>query len=217
MNAFNQSMPLGAAADEPGLACNHINSLNKELCEWTGIYHIWKNFSANHEWLGVSHYRRSAPLFLRDNEELVKSILMHYDAIAWYPATIRLKSHVIAHHNKLWNVIHSLVSPHIRQDEYKSYLRMIDKPMIHPLANCFIMKTPDFVAYCNWAWAILGPLVESIKKEPLELFEVQLKGTRALAHMSEYLFPIYVKFNLKQVLMLSEVGGVDSHPVIVQL
>tara|TARA_Y100001934_G_C12323561_1_gene761341 strand:+ start:1192 stop:1890 length:699 start_codon:yes stop_codon:yes gene_type:complete len=193
----------------------NINNLNKELCEWTGIFDVWKNEVNKHNWIGVSHYRRPAPSSLRKSQGLVDNLLNNYQAITWHSSTIYIKKHVEYHHGSLWNLLDSLVRYNFSDEEIVLYESLLNRPMIHPLANCFIMKSVDFEAYCNWVWKIINPIVLKISENPVELFGLQLKGTRVMAYICEYLFPIYVKLHLKNVLMMTEVGAKDSHPIIV--
>ena len=77
------------------------------------------------------------------------------------------------------------------------------------------MKSVDFEACFNWVWKIINPIVLQISENPVELFGLQLKGTRVMVYICEYLFPIYVKIHLKNVLMMTEVGAEDSNSLIV--
>ena len=130
---------------------------NKQYCELTGIYWVWKNDSA--DFLGFSHYRRKFILtdaqliFIRSGEVdiVVTEPMVNFDTVKGQYA----KDHCEEDWNKLFQIIEEYAH------EYIESFKMVQDSKYYYAYNMFIMKREIFNKYCEFIF----PVLEHCEKE----------------------------------------------------
>ena len=175
----------------------NISDKNKNYCELTGIYWIWKNISANI--VGCCHYRRyftnanystDSQFFLKLTD--IERIMKKYDVIVPVPKYYKksiIESVNIAPNKKDMEEIEKairIVSP----DYLSSYYEFISGNKTY-LYNMCIMKKKYFDSYCEW----LFPILFYIEKD-YDISKEDAYRSRLFGFLSERLLTVWIKRNI---------------------
>lgn len=178
--------------DDDGI---NISFKNKNYCELTGLYWIWKNQDC--DIVGISHYRRFftknkfsenfQPLRLEDAEKILKTkdIIVpkrRRDAIP-------VKEHYARrHYESDLDLIRNIV-----KGSYADYIEDFDdafsKYFLFP-CNMMICKKKVFDDYCTWLFDILEKLELAIDISQRDDYQKRVYG-----FLSERLFMVWVIHN----------------------
>lgn len=179
---------------------DNISVKNKNFCELTGLYWIWKNDNSSKN-IGIVHYRRYfVNDFLNNNDFLdvddIESILKDYDmilpkkeiygetAIEQYSKNSGFKTDF----DKVRQIIEML---------YPDYLDSYDKVMNNNKMyqyNMFICNKEIFNNYCKWLFDILFELEKNI-----DLTERNDYQKRIYGFISERLLNVWVSKNKMRI------------------
>lgn len=144
---------LGYTGDDTG---KHISGKNRNYCELTGIYWIWKNISC--DIVGICHYRR---YFTQGKQlltqEYIERTLKDYDAITVVSgltdqACVR-DQYEHYHHIGDLNLCRTIL-----EEKYPDYLDAFDHCMscnLFSLGNMIITRKDIYDEYCAWLFDIL--------------------------------------------------------------
>jgi len=198
----NRPMAVGPAAlacRQPGIltdaeGTDQISALNLQLNEWTGIYWLWRHLpelTDSDAWIGVSHYRRPAPAFMRTDGAIVDRLLRDYDLLAWIPNISALEQQAAPANPGLFATIWTTVEAVFDRPLRERLTAMSAVPMIHPFSNCFVMTKPRFADYAAWSWRLLEPLVVAAHRAQRVDPAFALDAPRNLGFLSERLLPLY--------------------------
>lgn len=140
----------------------NISYKNKNYCELTGIYWLWKNVSDDH--IGIEHYRRLfSHSFLKKsllNDDEIKKILSKYDIIL--PFQKKFNMSIEKDYVKNSGYKKDLDNTRkIIQRKYPDYLNTYDNFMLQDtmsLYNMMILSSGKFDRYCSWLFDILFEL-----------------------------------------------------------
>lgn len=138
-------------ADFPDNVGENISEKNKQYCELTALYWLWKHCEDSY-W-GICHYRRNFELDERD----IKNILTHQiDVILPVPTLLytSLEKHYIeCHGEKEWNVMKAVLF-----EKYPKY-RKLSQKVFHAGTfyeyNMILAKKDIMDDYCSWLFDIL--------------------------------------------------------------
>lgn len=160
-NACNQEwerdIQVGAAltklkiADTTDCSGNHISKKNRQYCELTAQYWIWKNASAGY--VGLCHYRRRFALSKEDVDNLVGSCV---DVVVTNPVvnvpdvlTMYGKNHILNDWEIMKDGIRKLCCEYLKSLEY------VERSTYYIPYNMFIMRKDVLDRYCEWLFPIL--------------------------------------------------------------
>lgn len=182
---------LGYLKDNVG---ENISQKNKNYCELTGVYWIWKN--TNDEIKGLVHYRRYFNCsFKKSNiisDNAVKKILKKYDVIL--PFEMKLSTTVLDNYTEKCGFQKDVqLVREIIINKYPEYLKTYDdlwKDNKLRLFNMIIANKDIFDDYTNWLFDILFELE---KKTDLSNYNDYQK--RIYGFMSERLLNVYFRKN----------------------
>lgn len=177
---------------------DNISVKNRNYCELTGLYWIWKN-TTDHI-VGICHYRRffvkKGYFLLRDSflsNKDIENIMEYYDVIL--PEAKVLHKNTVLCINYAPNMedmqeIQTAIS--VLYPEYLNDYRAYLKQNKTYLFNMCVMKRIYFDAYCNWIFDIL---------EYVEVHHDMEKETdnyrkRLFGFLSERLIYVWVRHNI---------------------
>lgn len=190
---------LGFLRDDEG---ENISAKNKNYCELTAYYWIWKN--AKDDIVGLCHYSRyfskrradTSPQFYLTVPEIEK-ILNKYDVIL--PEHFYWRKHNVATgYDSGEGFLKDLDTiRHIIDELYPDYTKLYDNILTRKEAsycNMVIMRKGDFDQYCTWLFNILG---EAEKR--IDISDYTPEEKRIFGYMSEILLNLWVEKNHKSV------------------
>ena len=134
----------------------NISEKNKQFCELTGLYWIWKN--AKEDYVGLAHYRRHFLL----PEKWMEIVTEHdIDVILPVPLYVApsIKENYRERHDATdWDYVEQYIKEHI-PEEYDGFLRIMGGNLYSP-CNMVIAKKEVFDELCTWLFPILLAAVE---------------------------------------------------------
>lgn len=177
----------------------NISHKNKNYCELTGIYWIWKNIHC--DVVGICHYRRfftkskifnSEKYFL--NTEDIEKIMKNYDVILptpfYYEKNI-LDSVNIAPNKKDIQILGEAIKE-ISPEYYSTYKKFLHGYKSY-LYNMCIMKKKDFNRYCSWLFPILQYVEDNYDISKEDEYRSRLFG-----FLSERLIKVWIMKNISE-------------------
>lgn len=203
--AFQQSIPSGYHVLQVGAAFgedlgylkdntgDNISEKNKNYCELTGLYWIWKN--TDEDIVGLCHYRRylsNRPLDRKLKHILsvddIDNRLAKNDIILPYPVYTRKtvgEYFCENHSSKDFNTARSIIAK-----SFPDYLEDFDAVMNgHTCYQCnmFISSKEKADAYCEWLFAVLYEMEKETDLTGYSPYQARLFG-----FMSERLLGVWV-------------------------
>lgn len=161
---------------------DNISIKNREYCELTVWYWIWKNDT--HKIVGLNHYRR---LFQLDYKTIVQ-LLENVDFIVPEPYFFRCsleREYEIFHHKKdLEILLEILHEKHPDWDDYVSTIFHSNRLIPY---NMFIASKKISDEYFSWLFPILFEL-----ENHLDLTNYNAYQKRAMGFLAERLFTLYI-------------------------
>jgi len=161
----------------------NISLKNKQYCEMTAAYWIWKN--GLHEWIGLEHYRRHLlvqPEVLYDDVDAVLPL-----PYICYPSTAAQLRRFISE-DVFLAMCKALQALHPK--EYKSYHKILNGPYQYTY-NLVCAKRQVYSDYCSWFFEITEYMEGMTAEVP------EIANTRALSYVAEALTNIYFMHNAK--------------------
>lgn len=138
---------------------DNISRKNKEYCELTALYWIWKHDKS--EFVGLSHYRRKFDISEYEMECLYQS---NVDVIVTVPVInlLSVRTQYEKDHNiKDWDIM--LAAVHELYPEYDAVAEQIQNGYFYFAYNMFIARKNIFNDYCEWLFHILDYCEAKIK------------------------------------------------------
>lgn len=131
---------------------DNISEKNRQYCELTALYWIWKHDKS--KFSGLSHYRRRFDIHEEQVEQL---ILSDIDVVVTVPvlnfAGVR-QQYCKDHDESDWNIMTEAV-----KEIHPEYLHALDKVqngIFYYAYNMFIARREIFDDYCSWLFPILS-------------------------------------------------------------
>lgn len=175
----------GYEGDDTG---DNISAKNKNYCELTGIYWIWKNVQCDA--VGICHYRR---YFVRDEDFLkkdyIESVLKDYDIIVPNSSFTKYSS-VGEHYEKEHHWKDMLICRDVIGEQCPDYLDAFDLCMncnLFSVGNMVITKKDIFDSYCQWLFGILFEVEKRVDISDYDAFQARIMG-----YLSERLFRVWL-------------------------
>lgn len=187
LQSYELSIQAGAALTDLRVAPlrddtgDNISKKNKQYCEMTATYWVWKN--TTHRWKGIEHYRRH--LLVRPEE-------LHDDIDAILPLPYLCYPHTVSQFRRFVSedVLQALLKAlqELHPNEYEAYYRILYGPYQYTY-NLVCAKEAVFHAYCQWFFQITEYMETLVKDVP------ELGTTRALSYVAEVLTNLYFMHN----------------------
>ncbi len=134
----------------------NISEKNKQFCELTGLYWIWKN--ASEDYVGLEHYRRH---FILPDDWLQRVIDNDVDVILPIPLYVSPsveENYKGRHVASDWDFVMDYLRE--RHPNDYAFARDFFKGNLYSPCNMFIGKKPIIDAFCEWLFPILFALEE---------------------------------------------------------
>ena len=175
---------------------DNISKKNKNYCELTALYWIWKNTSE--DIVGLTHYRR---FFFKNilSKQLLKikdieKILTRNDIIL--PNKVHLDITIEEHYKKYHHIEDLQKCKKIIEKMYPEYKEAFEKILKRKSLyafNMFIMNKNKFNDYMEWLFNIFNELEKTIDISGYDEYNKRIYG-----FLSERLFNVWIeKQNLK--------------------
>jgi len=135
---------------------DNISEKNKQFCELTGLYWIWKN--ASEDYVGLEHYRRH---FILPDDWLQRVIDNDVDLILPIPLYVSPsveENYKGRHVASDWDFVMDYLKEHHPKDY--AFAKDFFKGNLYSPCNMFIGKKPVIDAFCEWLFPILFALEE---------------------------------------------------------
>lgn len=173
---------------------NNISNLNRNFCELTALYWIWKNSTMQN--VGLCHYRR---FFVEKKEnvyelisiERLNEILKNYDLVVPYahkmPCRYDYFYEMCLKNDALKKVCDYLIS---KNSEYKIIIRRLLKGKKNHCYNMFYCKKELIDRYSEWLFDILLNL-----KDKIDISNWSVQQQRVYGYLSEFLFNVWIYYN----------------------
>lgn len=187
---------LGYQKDNEGI---NISEKNKNYCELTGLYWLWKNKINDYDYIGLDHYRRyfASSNFgnkkdrIIDSKQLTK-LLENNDVLLPrqrnYFIETNYTQYIHSHHKEDLDLTRQII-----KDKYSDYLKSYDYVMNLTKGhrfNMFVMKSDILNDYCTWLFDILFEL-----EKRLDISNYDKNDARVFGFVSERLLDVYIKRN----------------------
>lgn len=198
---INKDINLSKIKDNKGI---NISSKNRNYCELTGLYWMWKHSKENI--IGLVHYRR---FFFKNislnnknilKSEDIKKLMNKYDIIV--PTMGHTYMSVYDQYNKYHDIKDLLLCGKIIKKKYPEYYpefeKLLNKKQYYPF-NMFITKKEIMDKYCEWLFDILFESEKTINKT---LDKKDNYNKRVYGFLSERLFNVWLntnKLNIKEM------------------
>ena len=184
---------------------DHISEKNKNFCELTGVYWIWKNVSA--DIVGICHYRRyftKAVFSVRSKfflgyEDIVH-IMQQYDVIVppkHYYEDCVIKSVKIAPNQRDMEELEKAIE-HVCPEYIDSYIEFISNNFSY-LYNMCIMKKDLFDKYCEWLFEILFFIEKDYDISKEDDYRARLFGFLSERLLGVWMMKNHDKIRIKEV------------------
>lgn len=165
-----------------------ISIKNKNYCELTGLYWIYKNIKC--DIVGICHYRR---YFVKNedflNQEYIEGILKDYDIIVPFSGdteySTNLEHYKEVHYIKDMEICKDVVLS--KHPNYKEAFDLFLNTNLASLGNMFIARKEIFDEYCQWLFGILFEVEKRIDISNYDPFQARIFG-----YLSERLFRIWL-------------------------
>ena len=154
---YDRNIQVGAAltnlkiSDVTDYSGDNISAKNREYCELTALYWIWKNVKS--EYVGLCHYRRRFVLTGEDVDKLVNSQI---DVVVTNPVVNVpnvLDMYKKNHLSRDWMVMVKGIEKLNR--DYLESLKYVENSNYYFPYNMFIMRKDILDHYCEWLFPIL--------------------------------------------------------------
>lgn len=168
---------------------DNISEKNKNYCELTALYWIWKNYHA--DIVGMVHYRRYLNYkgHIITGEE-INTLLAKYDILLptkWCGMKNNYDQYDMCHPGHDMDVVRDIV-----EKKYPEYVKYYDQYMrSHDtyLLNMFICKKKIIDEYCEWLFPILFEVESRVDISERDSYQQRIFG-----FLSERLFNVWILY-----------------------
>ncbi len=196
LSRFSWEIPIqaGAALTEQRICevqdntGEHISHKNREYCELTALYWIWKNDDA--DYVGICHYRRHFEL---DQERIKRLAGSDIDVVLTLPILNFPSVREVYRHDHVetdWDCM--LEAIRILCPVYMAEAIELQNGNFYYAYNMLIARKPIFDDYCSWLFPILQYCETHCEKKD------NAYQNRYIGFLAERLLTIYMKHHEKE-------------------
>ena len=194
----------------------NISNKNKNYCELTGLYWLWKNTSD--EYIGIEHYRR---LFSHDffgnkltTDLEIKTILEKYYVILPFRKKFNtsIEKDYILHSGYERDLKHTREIIELKYPEYLNTYEEFMSQNTMCLFNMMISKRDKFDEYCKWLFDILFELESKTNLEGYSDYEKRIYG-----FIAERLLNVWILHNELNVFNMGVINTEQKQNLTAQI
>jgi hypothetical protein len=163
---------------------DNISLRNRDYCECTGLYWIWKNTSGQN-YVGIEHYRRRLKI---DDGSISFMIDNDVDLVLALPQFVMKKTYdffvdcLIYRHD--WNLMCKFVLAY--DESYREILEKYDESWFYFSCNLCLFKREWFDRYCEFAFAVAFQIEEEYRMKGV------YRNDRYMGYIFENLLSLFV-------------------------
>lgn len=162
--SYEKVIQVGAALTESRVYPNvltddlgdNISEKNKQFCELTALYWIWKN--ATEDIVGLVHYRRHFILPKDWQERMINNDIDVILPLPLYVTPSVGENYRKRHDFSDWDYMLQYIKEN-RSEEYEDVKKVFEGNLYSP-CNMFVMKRNVLLDLCQWMFPILDAVVE---------------------------------------------------------
>lgn len=170
----------------------NISHKNRQYCELTALYWIWKNDRS--DYVGLGHYRRHFEM----NEEMLRQLAgSDIDVVLTIPIldvpdvrSVYQRDHV----GKDWDMLLEAVKA--LEPDYLETFRELEEGQFYYAYNMFIMRRPILESYCKWLFPLLA-YCEAHGGGHGDRYQ-----SRYIGFLAEHLMSVYFLYHRKEYKMV---------------
>lgn len=163
----------------------NISQKNREYCELTALYWIWKNNKS--KYAGLCHYRRH---FLLNKEELEILAESDIDVVLTIPIlnfpSVR-EAYIHDHAESDWDIM--LEAIEVLHPDYRGTAERLQNGVFYYAYNMFIARKEILDEYCSWLFPVLTYCEDKIGRKE------DVYQNRYIGFLAERLLSIYFLHN----------------------
>lgn len=178
----------------------NISDKNRQYCELTGLYWIWKNDSS--DYVGLCHYRRRFCIKEEQAEHILNSDI---DVIVTAPLvnfTSVRRQYVTDHDENDWDIMIDAIKE--LYPEYYLDANKVQNGQFYYAYNMFIAKKKIFDEYCQWLFSILNYCEKRISPK------ADVYQNRYAGFLAERLLTIYLVHNKQYRIVIADKHFIES-------
>ena len=174
VGAAGKTSITGFTRDDVGI---EISAKNATFCELTGLYWAWRNLKADA--VGLVHYRRhfKGEQGVALGDELTRLLEDHEVILPRrrnYFIETTYSQYVHAHHAQDLDVTRQILSE--RHPDYVASFDRVMKSTKGHRFNMFVMRWPQFDAYCSWLFDVLFELEHRLDISSYSPYDARVFG-----------------------------------------
>lgn len=175
----------GCLTDNTG---DNISKKNREYCECTGLYWIWKN-TGHQDYVGLEHYRRRMDI----NEEMLRKIYANEIDMLLPIPQFQVTRNVDFIYKSLvtqfdWNKVVEIIIGF--DPNYKGVIEKYENSFFYFSCNIGLLKREIFDKYCEFAFYVANKLEEFYKEK-----NIYRDCDRFMGFIFEHLFSLFIMKN----------------------
>ena len=172
----------------------NISVKNRQYCELTALYWIWKN--VKWEYVGLCHYRRT---FQISKEQIRKLLHSDIDIVVTVPVlnfpNVR-RQYCLDHSENDWNIMLKAIDTLC--PNYQNAVEVVQSGNFYYAYNMFIAKKEILNQYCEWLFPILQFCEDRIGKKE-DSYQNRYPG-----FLAERLFTIFLEHHKEYKLVIAK-------------
>lgn len=164
---------------------DNISNKNREYCETTALYWIWKN-TRNQNYVGLEHYRRRMVIDDRTLTCLEKDdadMILPIPQYSFIKNIDFIKKSLVLESD--WIMVKSFICEF--DEEYRCIIEKYENSLFYFSCNIGLMKRTILDDYCAFAFEIANRLEQYYKEKNIVRY-----GDRYMGFIFEHLFSIYI-------------------------
>lgn len=182
------SVRKGCQTDDIG---DNISDRNRDFCECTGLYWIWKNTSGQ-DYVGLEQYRRK----LKINSSSITWLKRNgVDVVLALPQFAMLKvkdffsDRIISQYD--WQLMKKFILEYDK--DYQSVLENYDEAWFYFSCNLCLFKREWFDRYCEFAFAIAFKIDDFYKQKGV------IRQDRYMGYIFENLLSVFMMYHYREM------------------
>jgi len=178
----------------------NISEKNRQYCELTALYWIWKNDAS--EYAGLCHYRRR---FAVSNEQMSKLAQSDVDVMVTVPVlnfpNVR-QQYAMDHSGKDWDILLEAIDALC--PAYKERMESVQNGNYYYAYNMFIARKEILEKYCEWLFPILQFCEEKIGSKS------DSYQNRYIGFLAERLLTVFLEYHKEYKVVISRKHFLES-------